>query len=862
MNPKPLVAALGPFALVLLAGTGDAQSPVPSATRHAAELVPDDDVPESFVPPIDLAAVRAEDVERQELGLAPRYAIPHAVSHSPFTGGALELVGGDTVVWRLRVRAPLAVSINLGFERFALPEGARLLVYSRDRAQVLRPFTSADNEAHGQLWTPIVRAEEVVVELTVPAERFDDEALQLELTHVGYGYRGFGTKDGAAESGSCNVDVACPAGDDWQNEIPAVAVISTGGSTFCTGFMVNNTANDRKPYFMTANHCGIGAGNAPSLVVFWNYETSVCGGTPDGSLSQFNTGSVHRASYGPSDFTLVELDDDPDSGWGITFAGWDRTGADEPGAIAIHHPDTDEKRISFENDPTTTTSYLGGSVPGDSTHVRVFDWDVGTTEPGSSGSPLFNPAHRVIGQLHGGFAACGNNSADWYGKFSVSWNGGGTPSSRLSDWLDPGGTGALTADTLGAGLAVSPSGSVTHEGVVGGPFTNPVTVYTLSNDTATPISYSVSLDTGVGFLLDGGAGPVAGVLAAGGGSAQVTVSLDPAAAGFAQGLYAETVAFDDLTNGISNTRQHTLEVGRATIYSFDLTADPGWATQGGWAYGEPRGMGGVAHGLPDPVGGATGFRAYGYNLLGDYPDNLPEQHLTSTPINCTGASGVKVRYMRWLNVEQPTYDHAYFRVSNDGVNFTTVWENGSEITDSSWVQEELDISAIADGQATVYLRWTMGSTDSSWQYAGWNVDDVEISAIAPPEFQTYGAGHPGSGGLVPSLGGSGSTATNGVFTLAAANGLGGAPAYLVVGLAPNSLPAFGGTILVNNIVAAVPRKLSGPAGVPGAGGFGLNVSFADPSLVGLSLYMQVWVGDAGASEGLALSDGLQVFATY
>jgi hypothetical protein len=41
----------------------------------------------------------------------------------------------------------------------------------------------------------------------------------------------------------------------------------------------------------------------------------------------------------------------------------------------------------------------------------------------------------------------------------------------------------------------------------------------------------------------------------------------------------------------------------------------------------------------------------------------------------------------------------------------------------------LDISAVADGQSTVYLRWAMGPTDDSNTYPGWNIDDVEIWAV-------------------------------------------------------------------------------------------------------------------------------------
>src|SRR5690606_27422856 len=48
--------------------------------------------------------------------------------------------------------------------------------------------------------------------------------------------------------------------------------------------------------------------------------------------------------------------------------------------------------------------------------------DDGTTEPGSSGSGLWNQNGHLIGQLYGGQASCGNNVNDYYGRFDVSWS--------------------------------------------------------------------------------------------------------------------------------------------------------------------------------------------------------------------------------------------------------------------------------------------------------------------------------------------------------------------------------------------------------------------------------------------------------
>jgi hypothetical protein len=168
--------------------------------------------------------------------------------------------------------------------------------------------------------------------------------------------------------------------------------------------------------------------------------------------------------------------------------------------------------------------------------------------------------------------------------------------------------------------------------------------------------------------------------------------------------------------------------GRDVFYEELLDSDPGWTTEGDWAWGDPTGGGGE-YGNPDPTSGYTGNNVYGYNLFGDYANNLPERHLTSTAIDCTGLYGVTLSFQRWLGVEQPTYDHAYIRVSNNGTDWVTIWENAATITDATWQAMQYDISAVADDQPTVYLRWTMGTTDGGWRYCGWNIDDITLDAI-------------------------------------------------------------------------------------------------------------------------------------
>jgi hypothetical protein len=166
----------------------------------------------------------------------------------------------------------------------------------------------------------------------------------------------------------------------------------------------------------------------------------------------------------------------------------------------------------------------------------------------------------------------------------------------------------------------------------------------------------------------------------------------------------------------------------ATVFQDDFETDMGWSISGGnWARGIPTGGGGE-YGNSDPTSGYVLPNVFGYNLNGDYENSMPQRHLTSPAIDCSGMTDVTLKFWRWLGVEQPSFDHAYVRVSNDGSSWTTVWENTGEVSDNNWIEIEIDISAVADNQSTVYIRFTMGTTDSGWRYCGWNLDDVRLIA--------------------------------------------------------------------------------------------------------------------------------------
>ncbi len=525
-----------------------------------------EDVPTVVADPIDFAEVAALEAAEASENKPARFAVANEVAITPATHGLWEEVaGGKYWLWRVRVSNDNALSLNFGFLSYHLPEGARMLIYPTFGAPEYRAFTSEDNADHGQLWTPVTSGNDAIIEVLVPAAVADQ--VILDLGAINTGYRGFGLANALeGKSGSCNVDVVCPDGMGWENEIAASGAYSVNGFFTCSGSMINNT--EGREYFLTADHCGVNTGNDQTMVVYWNYQNSTCrapgsgasGGNGNGSLAQFNSGTIWRDDSSASDYTVVEMEEAINPSYMVSKAGWDRSGANATTAVAIHHPAVEEKRISFEFQPTTITNYLSDSINPNGTHVRVDDWDTGTTEGGSSGSPLFDQNHRIIGQLHGGFAACGNNDPDWYGRVSVSWGAG------LQQLLAPSNPGLMMMDTDGdftpSGINITPQTDFAASGPIGGPFVGSSVVYVVENTSETETySYSVT-ETAAWLSVTNGSGSLSPLT-----SANVTVSLNGTANGLAAGAYASTITFANLTDGDGDTtRDATLDVG-TVMYS-------------------------------------------------------------------------------------------------------------------------------------------------------------------------------------------------------------------------------------------------------------------------------------------------------
>ena len=408
-----------------------------------------------------------------------------------------------------------AVAVRVQFKDMSLPPGARVFVYSpANPDEFYGPFDGRDASEDGTFWTPPVRGDTAIIEYFTPSKSSSDKTpfKVLSIAHV---YKDI-TLEAAA--GSCNLEVSA----DWLNVAKSVGRIDfvSGSSVgLCTGTLLNNVANDQKPYFLTANHCISTQSAAQSATVYWNYNTgdNPPGGTPSTS------GANLLATGTTSDFTLLFLTGSMPGG--LFFSGSNSSAFTTTAAgTGIHHPEGSHKRISFG---TARQPNAGNCLAGQQC-LRV-DWTSGVTEPGSSGSGIWigSPSDpggpRLIGNLIGGVAACGNspsNMWDIYGRFSVTYPSIATflegtacvtslsqPSQNVSG---SGGSGSFNVTAAGScNWTAAPSASfVTITSGASGAGNGTVSFSVASNN-GPPRSATIVVGGQVFTITQGGGGPCA-----------------------------------------------------------------------------------------------------------------------------------------------------------------------------------------------------------------------------------------------------------------------------------------------------------------------------------------------------------------
>ncbi len=310
----------------------------------------------------------AERLEAGRIGIPFHFAHQFDVDLDLNNSGTREILEDGSSLWRLRIISTAAEHINLGFSKFQLPEGAELWIYNAAGDHVGGPYTNSNRSKKGRLITQVIRGDEIVIEIHVP--KGAPGPLEVKVGSVNHGFRAF-TKP---FQGACNNDVICPEGDPWRDQISSVARFTRSGYILCSGQLLNNTMLDEKPYFLSGDHCGINAANADSVVVYWNYESPVCGQLSGGSLDQNQSGASFVASHMTSDTNLIELDQKPLPAYGVDYGGWNISDDTPQSSVSIHHPGGAVKAISFDNDPLTTVDIGFGGL----THWEVGNWEDGS----------------------------------------------------------------------------------------------------------------------------------------------------------------------------------------------------------------------------------------------------------------------------------------------------------------------------------------------------------------------------------------------------------------------------------------------------------------------------------------------------
>lgn len=374
--------------------------------------------------------------ERRRIGINRQLPTRVTVSGGQSTKGTWVDLGDDGSLWLLTIQSRGALAIRIHLEKLQLPNGARIIVYNTEKPQESsEPYDGRFLRGRTDLWTGTVFASKVTVECYVPPD-VDANEVEFEIWEINHVY--FEPLLLPGREDTCYNDVTCFP--DWWLEARAVArivFIEGGFGYLCSGCLLNDFDPETwEDYFLTANHC-VGTQTVANTVEwFWLYQTSTCNGTPPSvwTVPRTTGGADLIASSSGNDFSFMRIRNSTPGG--LAYAGW--TTASPGGSdllSCIHHPDGAYKRISF------------ATLDGSNSNFWIVQYHDGSTEGGSSGSPLLNASRRVIGQLRGGNAACDNMSGtDHFGRFNVTYP-------KIRRWLEIGGTihvdGSYSGEELG-----------------------------------------------------------------------------------------------------------------------------------------------------------------------------------------------------------------------------------------------------------------------------------------------------------------------------------------------------------------------------------------------------------------------------
>jgi uncharacterized repeat protein (TIGR01451 family) len=326
----------------------------------------------------------------------------------------------------------------------------------------------------GLWWSPVIEGEAISIEVELDAAS-DPSAVRIAIPRVSHLFtsasNAFATPTTLGRSEACEVDASCST--DLPSEKNAVAEMvfsDSTGSFLCTGtLLADQDSATNAPYFLSANHCISSQGVASTLVTYWFYRSSACNSGAPGAYRQLTGGATLLYHTTATDTSFMRLNNTPPQG--TYFAGWSTSATPSLGTAvtALHQPRGDLLKISKGQvggfltctAPTNGGFSCSNASSASSTFYDV-GWSRGVTEPGSSGSALFD-GNYVVGQLYGGSGDCTTPGDDAYGRFDVAYR------NALKTWLSPplaltvarsgSGTGTVTSSPAGISCGATCSAS-------------------------------------------------------------------------------------------------------------------------------------------------------------------------------------------------------------------------------------------------------------------------------------------------------------------------------------------------------------------------------------------------------------------
>ena len=358
------------------------------------------------------------------------------------------------------VGLPDGTNSYLRLDDYNLPVGARVFITEHTSNTVHGSFTSGNNSKTQRL-TLGPFSGSYTIEYNY--EHADQNNMPFKIAQV-YAMTGDQAANdlGFGTAFDCSININCEEGrtlSDASNGVVRIRVVGEEAIALCTGSLMNNTAEDQTPYILSAYHCTRPAGvEFTPLFDQWIfdflYQSNSCANPTEEPSFASVQGSELLAEWEDSDMLLVRLTSPIPLVATAFFNGWDVRPDYLPAQThLIHHPNGDIKKVAQDFDSLrldlTPRQWDNGTITPTRSHFRA-EFDNSTYQPGSSGGPLLDNNQRIIGQLHGGPRSdefC-TIAIAYSGRLSQSWIGGGTPETRLSDWLDPLDSGITQLDGI------------------------------------------------------------------------------------------------------------------------------------------------------------------------------------------------------------------------------------------------------------------------------------------------------------------------------------------------------------------------------------------------------------------------------